>query len=86
MGRRGHPGGPYGVDADDEDRFALSPKQAFLTADVRVHNAALIAHTFRLDPVLLLEERDPLKRLLRLVAHNIVQQEASKAARGSQPG
>lgn len=41
--------------------------------------AAVVADTFALDPVAVLEERDPFKRLIRIAAHNIVQTETRKA-------
>lgn len=88
MGRRprGRRDGPYAVGADELDVARPQGPDgkllARLEADVRVRNAALIAHTFPgLDPAAILDERDPLKRLLRLAAHNVVQDEAERARR-----
>lgn len=44
----------------------------------RVRAAALIAATFGLDPVAVLEERRPLARLIRLAAHNTVVREENR--------
>lgn len=52
--------------------------RAHLEADGRVRTAALVGHTFHLDPVVLLEERRPLARLVRIAAHNIVIREQNK--------
>lgn len=41
--------------------------------------ASVVAATFQLDPVAVLEEADPFKRLIRIAAHNIVQTEERKA-------
>lgn len=88
MGRRGRRRGPYRVadDDDGEDAGRITPRARVLAAriagyehDSRVRAAALIGHTFGLDPVLVLDERSVLKRLLRLAAHNIVQTEQAKA-------
>ena len=43
-----------------------------LEADPRVRTAALIAATFGIDPVIVAAERDTLRRLFRLAAHNVV--------------
>lgn len=94
MGRRGRrsgPVGPYRVVDDEEDGAArLTPRGAALTArlvgyehDSRIRAAALISHTFGLDPVTVLGERIVLNRLLRLAAHNIVQTEQAKASKQS---
>jgi hypothetical protein len=45
----------------------------------RVRSAALVGETFGLDPVAILEETDELKVLVRLAAHNVVQNEIRKA-------
>lgn len=34
--------------------------------------AARVAHTFTLDPVAVLDERDPITKAVRLAAHNVV--------------
>jgi len=49
-----------------------------LEDDSRVRAAALIAATFGLDPVAVLEERRPLAVLVRLAAHNIVVREENR--------
>jgi hypothetical protein len=83
LGDGGGPRGPYGLGADeegdDDSGFDDSPAArrarellATITADRRVRNAALIASTFGLDPVAVMSERDPLKRYVRLAAHNYV--------------
>lgn len=80
MGRGPLRRGPYGV-GDDEDGAPapITVRQARhdtmrqrLEADPRVRAAALIAHTFGIDPVTVAAERDTLRRLFRLAAHNIV--------------
>lgn len=88
MGRRGRRAGPYRVGDDEEDELvvtarsrALDAELARLTSDGRVRAAALVAATFRLDPVAVLEERDPLKVNVRIAAHNYLQNEAEKARR-----
>ena len=89
MGRRGRRRGPYRVGDEDEDEprvvtarsRALDAQLARLAADGRVRAAALIGSTFNLDPVAILEERDPVKVLVRLAAHNYLQNEAEKAHR-----
>lgn len=81
MGRRRLRRGPYGVGGEDEDGLPapLTIRQARhdtmrqrLEADPRTRAAALIAHTFGLDPVTVAAERDTLRRLFRLAAHNVV--------------
>lgn len=90
MGRRRVRRGPYGV-GDDEDGvpapIALrnarhEAARLTLEQDPRVRGAARVAATFHLDPVTVLSERVTLRRLVRIAAHNIVQTEASKAAKG----
>jgi hypothetical protein len=49
--------------------------------DGRVRAAALVAATFHLDPVAVLDEPDPLKVNVRIAAHNYLQNEAEKARR-----
>lgn len=44
-----------------------------------MRDAGAVAYLFGIDPVLVLEERSPLRRLLRLAAHNAVQDERQKA-------
>lgn len=91
MGRRRHRGGPYRV-GDDEDgepgvitahAAAIGARLARLERDYRIRTVALVADTFKLDPVALLEEPDELKRLIRLAAHNVVQTETEKAQKRS---
>lgn len=84
MGRRGLRGGPYGV-GDDEAGGVLTPRQRAekatadaLERDGRVRAAAIVAHTFHLDPVRVLAEGDAFKRLVRIAAHNIIQNQANK--------
>lgn len=89
MGRRGRRRGPYRVgDEHDEEleprvitarNRALDAQLERLSRDGRIRAAALIADTFKLDPVAVLEERDELKRNVRLAAHNLIQTEAEKA-------
>lgn len=57
--------------------------RAQLEGDTRIRAAALIADTFNLDPVTVLEETNLLRRLVRLAAHNVVQTEAKRHGRGS---
>lgn len=91
MGRRGGHRGPYRVGDDDEDEprvvtaraRVIDAQLARLAADGRVRAAALIADTFKLDPVAVLAERDPLKVLIRLAAHNLLQDMHEKARRGA---
>lgn len=52
---------------------------ARLEQDPRVRTAALVCGTFHLDPVEYLEERDAFKLLVRIAAHNVLQNEADKA-------
>lgn len=87
MGRRGGPRGPYRLGEEDEDApgvlnpraRALAEQVTRLEGDGRVKAAALIGQTFSLDPVEVLAERDELRALIRLAAHNIVQTETAKA-------
>ena len=87
MGRRGGPRGPYRVAGEDDDADDhISPRATAegqrlttLEADTRVRAAALIGDTFGLDPIAVLAERDPLRRLIRIAAHNIVQNEHQRA-------
>lgn len=51
-----------------------------------VRAAALQAETFSMDPVAVLTERDPLKRDVRLAAHNLIQTEIARAHRSSGGG
>lgn len=44
-----------------------------------MRTAALVAETFGIDPVLVIEESSTLRTLIRLAAHNIVQGERNKA-------
>lgn len=88
MGRRGQGVGPYRVgDEDLEDVYGYGsrrdPRLDTLEADARIRSAALVGETFGLDPVLLLAETDELKVLVRLAAHNVVQNETRKANRSS---
>lgn len=92
MGRRGRRGGPYRVGDDDEAgeprtvtarSRAIDAQLAYLAADGRVRAAAFVADTFKLDPVAVLAEREPLNVLIRLAAHNLLQNEADKARRKS---
>lgn len=86
MGRRGRRG-PYRI-ADDEDgepsiitarSRVIDAQLATLEADGRVRAAAIVGDTFKIDPVALLAERDPLKVLIRIAANNYLQNEAKKA-------
>jgi hypothetical protein len=84
--RRGPRDGPYRVgDEDLEDIYGhqapRDPRLETLEHDHRIRSAALIGDTFGLDPVLILEETDELKVLVRLAAHNVVQTETRKANR-----
>ena len=88
MGRRARRQlGPYGVGGNEDGAGApitvagayAKARLARLEADVRVRAAAIVAATFRLDPVLVLAEVDPLKADVRIAAHNIVQDEERKA-------
>lgn len=81
MGRRPLRRGPYGVGDDDEDGLPapITVRQArhdtmrqTLEGDPRTRTAALVAHTFGIDPVVVAEERDTLRRLFRLACHNVV--------------
>lgn len=90
--RRGH--GPYGLGEDEDGTpapitvagVAAKARLARLEADARVRAAAIVAHTFPgLDPVAVLAEVDPLKRDLRIAAHNVVVDEENKAQRRAQP-
>lgn len=42
-------------------------------------DAARVARTFELDPVLVLDERDPIARAVRLAAHNVVVADAKRS-------
>lgn len=85
MGRRGRHAGPYRVGEEDEDgrvtaaQAAANARLTRLEADPRLVAAARVAATFHLDPVAVLAETDPLRRDLRIAAHNRVQTEAAKA-------
>lgn len=75
----------YGAVDDLEDRRPppIAHEQALdriarLAEDARVRNAAQVASTFGMDPVTVLEETDDLKRLVRLAAARIVQDESRK--------
>lgn len=46
-----------------------------------MREAAVVAYTLKLDPVAVLDEPSVLKRLLRVAAHNVVQDETAKANR-----
>ncbi len=54
---------------------------ARLVADPRVRAAAVIGDTFGIDPVAVLEERDPFKRLVRLAANNLLNAERERASK-----
>lgn len=93
MGRRGRPRGPYRVgDEDEGDDYVTARSAAVdarikrLEADGRVRTAALVASTFNLDPVAVLDEPDVLKRLVRLAAHNVIQTETEKANKRASKG
>lgn len=86
MGRRRRRGGPYGLGDDDGGRLspqavAYRAQLAALEADPRLRGAARVAATFHLDPVLLLSEPDPFRRLERIAAHNVVMADEAKANR-----
>ena len=49
--------------------------------DGRLRSAALVGDKFGLDPVVVLEEPDSFKVLVRIAALNYLQNEAEKAAR-----
>ncbi|MEG1971246.1 MAG: hypothetical protein RR101_14135 [Burkholderiaceae bacterium] len=57
----------------------IDTRLARLAKDPRVQAAALIGHLFKVDPVIVLDEKDPLKVLVRIAAHNFVQNERNKA-------
>lgn len=86
MGRRPLRDGPYAVgDEAQEVRLGVilhqrrdDRRRQYLEASGRVRAAALVASTFHLDPVEVLAERDPLRRLIRIAAHNVIQTEANK--------
>lgn len=92
MGRRGGPRGPYALgDGEDTGRVshaatAVRAQLTRLEGDGRVRSAAIIADRFGLDPVTVLAERDPFKRLLRLAANNVVQNLEAKAQRKAGSG
>lgn len=89
MGRGVRRAGPYRVADDEEDEWGvvshratvIDAQLARLSADGRVRAAALVGYTFKLDPVMILEESDSLRALVRLAAHNYLQTEREKAAR-----
>lgn len=78
--------GPYQLDDDGEPVPLVvamhhqrdARRLRTLEQHPRVRAVAAVARTFRLDPVAVAEEADPLRRLLRIAAHNIVQAEAAK--------
>lgn len=86
MGRRGGRG-PYRLadDADEDGVVVTARSRAVdaqltrLTGDVRVKAAALVGASFGIDPVVLLDERDPLRTLIRIAAHNHLQNEKKRA-------
>ena len=83
MGRRGRGHGPYAW-GDDQLIAPRGPAHALaerLASDGRVITAARVAHTFPgLDPVAVLDETDPLKRLLRVVAHNVIAKDSRSSS------
>lgn len=90
MGRRGLHGGPYDVGGGGDEGgpvplvVVLTHQRearllARLEASSRLRTAAIIGDTFNLDPVFVLEEDDALRRLVRIAAHNVVQDETRKA-------
>lgn len=86
MGRRARRhGGPYDLGEEGAGGpitvagAATRARLARLEADVRVRAAGAVAALFHLDPVLVLEESDPLKADVRIAAHNAVQDERNKA-------
>lgn len=91
MGRRGRRAGPYRVADGEEDELgvvtarskALDAQLVRLMGDGRLRAAALVGQTFGQDPAALLEESDPFKVLVRLAAHNYLQNEAEKAHKRS---
>lgn len=52
---------------------------ARLEKDARVREAAVVAYSLKLDPVAILDEPSLLKRLLRVAAHNVIQDELKRA-------
>lgn len=93
MGRRGLRHGPYGLDDEGEtlplvvvrSRARDERRQQALEASPRMRAAAIVAATFSLDPLTVLEESDPFRRLIRIAAHNIVQTEERKAQQRARP-
>lgn len=85
MGRGRGRAGPYAAPRVTPAERAERARLTTLEADPRVRDAALIADLFGLDPVLVLAEPDPLKRLVRLAAHNAVTAERVRAARRQRP-
>ena len=88
MGRRSRRAGPYRVADDEEDEprvtarsKAIDAQLARLMGDGRLRSAALVGDKFGLDPVVVLEEPDSFKVLVRIAALNYLQNEAEKAAR-----
>lgn len=91
MGRGGLRRGPYGVDDEGESlplvvyraRSRADRVRARLEQHPSVRAAALVASTFKLDPVeQFLAEPDPFKRAIRVAAHNIVMAEERRASAG----
>lgn len=84
MGRRGPHGGPYAVGDEEAGRVITARQRAedarldALVADGRLRAAAIVAHTFHLDPAQVLGEGDAFKRLVRIAAHNVIQTQANK--------
>lgn len=51
-----------------------------------VINAARVAYTFKLDPVMILRETDPIAQAVRLAAHVVIQQDKQQAADAMRSG
>lgn len=84
MGRRRRQRGPHDADGLGEPRLSVvgtfyKALLGRLEADPRVRDAALIGEVFGLDPVAVLDEPKPFRRLLRVAAHNVVQDERERA-------
>lgn len=86
MGRRGLRHGPYDLDEGEyvplvvvRDGARTERILRALEESPRMRAAAIVAATFGRDPVSVLAETDPFKRLIRIAAHNIVQTEERKA-------
>lgn len=77
--RRGDDVGPHVGDGPRRARGHSAELLAKLEKDPRVRDAGAVAYLFGIDPVLILEERSALRRLLRLAAHNAVQDERNRA-------